>query len=54
MEIDTSCVKEYTVTVEQMDELIRLFGVFDENLKIIEEETGASIKADADVIKITG
>ena len=37
-----------------MDELIRLFGVFDENLKIIEEETGASIKADADVIKITG
>ena len=26
-------LKEYTVAVEQMDELIRLFGVFDENLK---------------------
>ena len=37
-----------------MDELIRLFGVFDENLKIIEAETGAHISSSADSIHITG
>ena len=45
---------ETTVDVEQMDELIRLFGVFDENLKIIEAETGAHISSDADHIRISG
>ena len=45
---------EKTVSVEQMDELIRLFGVFDENLKIIEAETGAHISSCADSIKVTG
>ena len=45
---------ETTVEVEQMDELIRLFGVFDENLKIIEAETGAHIASDADHIRISG
>ena len=30
-----------SVGIESMDEVIRLFGVFDENLKIIEAETGA-------------
>lgn len=43
-----------TISVEHMDELIRLFGVFDENLKIIEAETGVRIAADAENIKITG
>ena len=42
------------IPVEQMDELIRLFGVFDENLKIIEAETGAHITSDADSIRVTG
>ena len=42
------------VSVESMDEMIRLFGVFDENLKIIEEETGARIRAEGDCIKIEG
>ena len=45
---------ELSVPVEQMDELIRLFGVFDENLKIIEAETGAHIASDADRITVTG
>lgn len=45
---------ESVVQVENMDELIRLFGVFDENLKIIETETGAHIASDADNIRITG
>ncbi len=45
---------ETTVAIEQMDELIRLFGVFDENLKIIEAETNAHITSDADSIRITG
>ena len=45
---------ERSVPIEQMDELIRLFGVFDENLKIIEAETGAHIASDADRITVTG
>lgn len=45
---------ESTVQVDNMDELIRLFGVFDENLKIIEAETGAHIASDAENIRITG
>lgn len=54
MENGTIELSEYTVSVEQMDELIRLFGVFDENLKIIENETGAHIVSDAGSIRITG
>ncbi len=42
------------VPVESMDEMIRLFGVFDENLKIIEDETGARIRTEADSIRIEG
>ena len=45
---------ENMIQVEQMDELIRLFGVFDENLKIIETETGAHIASDAESIRVTG
>ena len=46
--------QKHTVAVDSMDEVIRLFGVFDENLKVIEEETGTVIKAGADCIDITG
>ena len=42
--------QKHTVAVDSMDEVIRLFGVFDENLKVIEEETGAVIKAGADFL----
>ena len=45
---------EANVAIENMDELIRLFGVFDENLNIIEAETGAHIYSDAESIRITG
>ncbi|MEG1755643.1 MAG: PhoH family protein [Clostridia bacterium] len=37
-----------------MDELVGLFGVFDENLKVIERETGANIHAESDGIRIEG
>lgn len=40
--------------VESMDEMIKLFGVFDENLKVISAETGARIIAAGDCIKIEG
>ena len=45
---------EYNIAVEQMEELIRLFGVFDENLKVIEAETGAHITSDGGSIKVSG
>ncbi|MDO5110697.1 MAG: PhoH family protein [Clostridia bacterium] len=44
----------YTVDVESMDEVIRLFGVFDENLQIIEAETGAHIVTAPECITLTG
>ncbi|MEG1547607.1 MAG: PhoH family protein [Clostridia bacterium] len=37
-----------------MDEMIRLFGVFDENLKVLEAESGAHIIASADNVRIEG
>ena len=43
-----------TVEIRSMDEQIRLFGVFDENLKVIEAEPGTSIRSDADNILISG
>ena len=43
-----------TVEIRSMDEQIRLFGVFDENLKVIEAETGTSIRSDTENILISG
>ena len=37
-----------------MDDLIGLFGVFDENLRVIEEETGTRIVTDAGGVRIEG
>lgn len=42
------------VPVEAMDDLIGLFGVFDEHLRVIEEETGTRIVADAGGVRIEG
>ncbi len=41
-------------SVESMDEMIKLFGVFDENLKVISAETGVRIIAGGDCIQIEG
>ena len=43
-----------TIDVDSMDQLIALFGTFDENLKAIEKETGASIVSKSTHIAITG
>ena len=42
------------VAIEAMDDLIGLFGVFDENLRVIEEETGTHIAVTEDGIRIEG
>ncbi len=42
------------VPLGSMDEAIKLFGVFDENLKIIEDETGARIRSEAESICVSG
>lgn len=42
------------VGVEAMDDLIGLFGVFDENLRVIEEETSTRIAATEEGIRIEG
>ena len=46
-------VTEY-VEFDSMDEAIWLFGVFDENLRIIEAETGAHISFDSERIRVSG
>jgi len=45
---------EKLLPVNSMDEQIKLFGVFDENLDILQAETGARIGTAADCIKIEG
>ena len=42
------------IETDSIDEIIRLFGVFDENLKIIEEETGARIRTNDGNVYISG
>lgn len=42
------------IAVDSMDEVMRLFGAFDENLKVIEDETGAHIMHTTDSIRVTG
>lgn len=47
-----TCVKY--VDAQSMDEIMQLFGAFDENLTVIEEETGAKITVEADRIRVAG
>ena len=42
------------VPIEGMDELMSLFGVFDENLSVVEEETNTRIAANAEGVRIEG
>ncbi len=42
------------IPLENVDELLGLFGVFDENIGVLEEETDAHIRAQTDGISITG
>lgn len=45
---------ELTLPLDSMDEQIHLFGAFDENLQILEAETGARISVDADGVLCKG
>ena len=50
---DAATITEY-IEFDSMDEVIRLFGVFDENLRVIESETEAHISFDSERIKVSG
>ena len=43
-----------SIPLENVDELLGLFGVFDENIGVLEDETGAHITAEEHGIRITG
>ena len=43
-----------SIPLENVDELLGLFGVFDENIGVLEDETGAHISAEERGIRITG
>jgi phosphate starvation-inducible PhoH-like protein len=51
--LDTPTV-EFTIEVDSLEQLMELFGAFDENAKAIEKETGASIVSRNTHIAITG
>lgn len=42
------------IELESMDDAIGVFGAFDENLPVFEEETGAAIRVEADGIYLVG
>ena len=42
------------IPFDDVDELLGLFGVFDENIGVLEDETGAHIRAQEDGVCITG
>ena len=42
------------IPLDDVDELLGLFGVFDENIGVLEDETGAHIRAQEDGVCITG
>lgn len=46
--------KQQTLAVESMDQYIQLFGVGDENVRILEEETGAAIALRGDELCVSG
>ena len=46
--------KEMIIAVDSIDEQIKLFGAFDENLQVLETETGAKISASPDGIICKG
>ena len=46
--------KQQTLSVESMDQYIQLFGVGDENVRILEDETGAMIALRGDELSLTG
>ena len=53
--VGTSLAKnQQTLYVESMDQYIQLFGVGDENVRILEEETGAAITMRGDELCISG
>ncbi len=43
-----------SIPLENVDELLGLFGVFDENIGVLEQETGASIRAEESGVRISG
>ena len=45
---------ELTLSLDSMDEQIKLFGAFDENLRVLEAETGAHITVTADGVSCKG
>ena len=50
MEINT---REF-IEIDSLEDTVGLFGVFDENLKVFEEETGTVISVQSDGIYIDG
>ena len=45
---------EQTISIERIEDVIDIFGSFDENIKLIEHELGASVVSRDDQLKISG
>ena len=45
---------EQTINIERMEDVIDVFGSFDENIKLIESELGVTVVSRGDQLKISG
>ena len=45
---------EHTINIERMEEAINIFGSFDENIKLIEQELGVTVLNRDSQLKVTG
>lgn len=52
--MEETTLNELVIPLESMEEQIKLFGAFDENLAILEAETGAQITVASDGIRVQG
>ena len=45
---------EQTINIERMEEAINIFGSFDENIRLIEQELGVTVLNRDSQLKVTG
>ena len=45
---------EQTINIERMEDVVDVFGSFDENIKLVEHELGVTVVSRDDQLKISG
>ena len=45
---------EQTINIQRMEDVIDVFGSFDENIKLVEKELGVTVVSRDDQLKVSG